>query len=148
MTIGKIVRLQPDDLHQLEDLLQSNGLPSQDCAEQGDIYYGIFDQDRLIAAGGLEPAAEYSLLRSVVVHPQYRGRGLAHAISEFLIGLAQVQGSLAVYLLTESAADYFGKLGFSQVSRDQVPAAIAQTRQFTSLCPDSASCLLIRLPRQ
>lgn len=141
-----IARLQPEQLPRLVDLLDSNGLPSQDCAERSDIFYGIIDRGRLIAAGGLEPAAEFALLRSLVVHPRYRGRGLARLMTEFLIAQAQAQGSQAIYLLTETAADYFEHLGFCRVSRDRVPAAIMRTRQFASLCPDSASCLLMRLP--
>ena len=145
MPIGSIVWLRPEHLNQLEALLNSNGLPGEDCAEQGDIFCGIFDHDELIAAGGLETADNYSLLRSIVVKPRYRGRGLARAIAEFLLERARLQGRAAVYLLTESAAEYFENLGFCHVTRTQVPDAIASTRQFSSLCPDSASCLMTTL---
>ena len=147
MPLGSIVRLQPDNLAQLEDLLRRNHLPTQDCAAQARNFYGIFDGDMLIAAGGLEPAADYALLRSVVVMEQYRASGLARKISEYLISLAESENRRAVYLLTETAAPYFQKLGFTPLSRAEVPAAIAQTRQFSVLCPDSASCLVMRLPR-
>jgi N-acetylglutamate synthase-like GNAT family acetyltransferase len=147
MPIGPIVRLRPAHLNQLEALLASNGLPAEDCAEQGDIFCGIFDRDELLAAGGLEAAADYCLLRSIVVKPHYHGRGLGRAIAEFLLEQARAQGKVAVYLLTETAAEYFEKLGFSQVERAHVPAAIASTRQFSSLCPDSARCLMTDLSR-
>jgi amino-acid N-acetyltransferase len=126
MPVGSIVRLQPGHLAQLEDLLCRNHLPTQDCVEQAQNFYGIFDRDMLIAAGGLEPAADYALLRSVVVMEQYRGSGLARKISAYLISQ---------------------KLGFSPQSRAEVPAAIAQTRHFSALCPDSASCLVMQIPR-
>jgi amino-acid N-acetyltransferase len=147
MPIDSIVRLRPDNLAQLEDLLCRNHLPIQDCAAQAQIFYGIFDGDMLIAAGGLEPAADYALLRSVVVMEQYRASGLARKISEYLINLAESEGRRAVYLLTETAAPYFQRLGFTPLSRAEVPAAIAQTRQFSALCPDSAICLVMRFPR-
>jgi len=142
-----IVRLQAAQLPQLQSLLAANDLPTDDCAEQGEHFYGIFDQRRLIAAAGLQPADEYFLLRSVVVSASYRGRGLARLLSEFLLRRAEAAGSPAVYLLTETAADYFGRLGFAAVARDRVPAAIAQTRQFASLCPDDARCMVVGLPR-
>ena len=85
MSTGPVVRLRSEHLNQLETLLSSNALPADDCAEQGDIFCGIFDGDELIAGGGLEPAGDYSLLRSVVVKPSCRGRGLARAISEYLL---------------------------------------------------------------
>ncbi len=90
MPLGSIIRLHSEHLKQLETLLSGNGLPADDCAEQADIFYGIFDHGELIAGGGLEPAGDYSLLRSVVVKPSYRGSGLARAISEHLLELARV----------------------------------------------------------
>ena len=145
MTIGEIVSLPFDCLPQLESLLAANGLPADDCAEQADIFYGIFDDGRLIAAGGLETAGDYALLRSIVVHPDYRGRRLARALCDFLLQRARGQEKIAVYLLTESAAGYFEKAGFVHQSRTQVPAEIAETRQFAALCPESASCLKLDL---
>lgn len=147
MHASPIVRLYPANLAQLEDLLSRNHLPAQDCAEQAQNFYGIFDGDMLIAAGGLEPAADYALLRSVVVMEQYRSSGLARKITDYLIDLAESEGRLAVYLLTETAAPYFQRLGFTPLSRAEVPVAITQTRQFSTLCPDSASCLVMQLPR-
>ena len=146
MPIGSIAWLSVDCLDQLESLLRNDDLPIEDIGECADIFCGIFDGDRLVAAGGLEPAGNFGLLRSVVVRSQYRGQGLARAIVEFLLEQAQLQGREAVYLLTETAAGYFENLGFSRVERAQVPAAIAQTRQFAAICPDSASCLMTGLP--
>lgn len=145
MPVGSIVRLRADDLSQLENLLLGNNLPAEDCAEQAQIFYGIFDDNDLIAAGGLEPAANVALLRSVVVHEQYRSRGLGKSIIEYLIRLADSEGRESVYLLTESAAAYFENLGFKRIERVEVPPAIADTRQFESLCPDTASCLKMTL---
>ena len=148
MPVSSIVRLQTANLAQLEDLLCLNYLPTQDCAAQVQNFYGIFDGDELIAAGGLEPAADYALLRSIVVKEQYRASGLGRSISEYLVSLAEAEGRQAAYLLTETAGSYFQKLGFTPLSRAEVPAAIAQTRQFSALCPDSASCLVMPLPRR
>jgi amino-acid N-acetyltransferase len=148
MPVSPIVRLQPANLAQLEALLRHNNLPTQDCAAPAQNFYGMFDGEELIAAGGLEPAANYALLRSIVVKKQYRASGLARNIAEYLISLAEAEDRQAVYLLTETAGSYFEKLGFTPLPRAEVPAAIAQTQQFSALCPDSASCLVMRLPRQ
>ncbi|MCP4471469.1 MAG: GNAT family N-acetyltransferase [Gammaproteobacteria bacterium] len=147
MPVGPIVGLRPADLAQLESLLGAHHLPYEDCAEQVQIFCGVFDGGELIAAGGLEPAAEYALLRSIVVQERYRARGLARSISEWLRRQAEAEGRVAIYLLTETAEDYFAKQGFEKVARDAVPAAIMRTRQFSSLCPDSASCMRMTLPR-
>lgn len=143
MPVGSIVRLRSGDLARLENLLHSNHLPTEDCAEQAQNFYGIFDGNDLVAAGGLEAAANYALLRSVVVQERYRNRGLARVMSEFLINQAHSEGRKAIYLLTETAETYFEKLGFSKLDRAEVPLEITSTRQFTSLCPDTASCMIM-----
>ena len=141
-----VVRLQQALLPQLQELLEANDLPSDDCSEQVENFFGIVEDDRLLAAGGLQPAGDYFLLRSVVVQPSCRGRGLAAALVKFLLARAVAAGSPAVYLLTETADGYFERLGFNGVAREQVPEAIRQTRQFASLCPDDARCMVIGLP--
>ena len=145
MSIGPITSLPPDRLPQLEALLSASGLPADDCAEQAEIFYALIDDGQLVAAGGLEKAGEYALLRSLVVHPDYRARGLARVLCEFLLRRAREQKMTAVYLLTETATAYFENLGFKQVERLQVPVEIQRTRQFSLLCPDSAACLVREL---
>ena len=148
MPVTRIARLRPADLHQLETLLRAHHLPTEDCAQQPQIFYGIYDGEQLVAAGGLEPAGEYALLRSVVVSQDYRARGLGRSITEYLLQRAESEGRAAIYLLTESAEDYFAARGFERVAREQVPEAVRRTRQFASLCPDSASCMRMTLPRR
>ncbi len=142
-----IVRLQTGDLPALCKLLTDSGLPADDCAAPQNQFFGIFDNRQLLAAGGLETADGYSLLRSLVVAPQHRGRGLARALTEFLLATTRARRCSAVFLLTETAAAFFETIGFVKIPRDQVPPAIAATRQFADLCPDSAECLMLPLTR-
>ena len=140
-----IVKLQPADLAQLQDLLQANQLPGDDCAEQLPALFGVFDQERMMAAGGLEVVGEYGLLRSIVVDSAYRGQGLATAITEFLLAEAERRGLHGLYLLTETAESYFTRFGFARVARSEAPAGIIATRQFADLCPDNASFMRLHL---
>lgn len=142
---AEIVALQADDLPALGELLTGSGLPADDCAGPQNQFFGIFENRRLVAAGGLEAAGSYCLLRSLVVAPRHRGRGLARAITGHLLVEARARQRTAVYLLTETAAAYFENFGFCKVSRAAVPAAIAATSQFVELCPDSAECLILPL---
>ena len=140
-----IVKLQATDLAQLEALLQANGLPIDDCADQLDAFFGVFENSRLVAAGGLEPAGDDALLRSIVVDSNYRSRGMAASITEFFIAEARSRSLQSIYLLTETAEDYFARFGFESVARDQAPTLIRQTRQFAGLCPGSASFMRLIL---
>jgi amino-acid N-acetyltransferase len=140
-----IVQLRRADLAQLEALLRANQLPADDCAEQAQRFCAIYKGDQLIAAGAIEAAEQYGLLRSVVVLEDCRGMGLARDITAHLLQCARDEGRLAIYLLTETAEAYFAALGFSSVPRTDVPLALTRTRQFSSLCPDSASCMYLPL---
>ena len=143
-----VVRLPAADLSQLQALLRENGLPGEDCAQHLPAFVGIFEASRLIAAGGLERAGNDGLLRSVVVDPAYRGRGLARRVTDYLIGEARRHGLDPVYLLTETTDDYFTRFGFARVPRDAAPEAVSQTRQFAGLCPDSAVFMRLTLDRR
>lgn len=145
--VDDIVKLSRDDLPSLRALLRANQLPDDDCDEQAEHFCALYRGAELVAAGGLEPAGSHALLRSVVVQPQWRGQGLAERITEHLLQRAEREGVTAVYLLTETAEGYFTRLGFQPVARGEVPSDIMKTRQFSTLCPDSASCLYLPLPR-
>ena len=142
-----IIPLRPTDLAQLEALLKDNHLPTEDCAQQAQHYCASYAGDELIAAGAIEPVAHYGLLRSVVVREGYRGQGLARQITSHLLNQARDEGRMAIYLLTETAQTYFADLGFVPTARADVPNAISLTRQFMTLCPDSASCMCLLLQR-
>lgn len=141
---GEITDLDPTDLPRLESLLRAQGLPADDCADQLQHFVGLYAGDCLIAAGGLEPAGDCGLLRSLVVTPDWRGRGLGRRLIQHLLARARARDYRAVYLLTETAAAYFLRHDFEPVERAGVPAAVAATRQFASLCPDNAVCLRYR----
>ena len=145
MPAASINGLKPGDLARLEKLLHDNHLPQQDCGDQLQHFYGLYEEKRLIAAGGLEPAGANALLRSIVVDQSHRSLGLGADIVEFLLRKAQAQDVEAVYLLTETAKSYFEKFGFTLIARDQVPGTIRKTRQFDSLCPQSACCMKLIL---
>ncbi len=142
---AEITDLDPADLPRLESLLQSQGLPTDDCRQQLEHFVAVYDGEQLVAAGGLEPAGNCGLLRSLVVVPDRRGQGLGARLTEYLLERARTRQFEAVYLLTESADSYFPRHGFEVVARAEVPPAVAATRQFASLCPDSAACLCHRL---
>ena len=142
---ASIIPLRRADLAQLEALLQDNHLPTEDCAEQAQHYCASYAGDELIAAGAIEPVAQCGLLRSVVVREDYRGRGLARRITTHLVDQARDEGRVAIYLLTETAQTYFADRGFLPMARDDVPKEVSLTRQFASLCPDSACCMYLPL---
>jgi len=95
--------------------------------------------------GGIEVHGADALMRSVVTLPPLRSRGIGQAIVRALEAEAVVMKCRAVWLLTTTAREFFGKLGYAAVDRADVPGAIRATAQFSSLCPDSATVMVRRL---
>jgi amino-acid N-acetyltransferase len=99
----------------------------------------------LVAVAGLEKSGSRGLLRSLAVRPERRGRGLGEALVSQSELAALIAGVREIYLLTPAAAGFFRRLGYQELSRTVVPAAIAAHPQFMGRCPASATCLGKRL---
>lgn len=135
-------------LSEARALLNGAGLPTRDLS---DTLLAHFVARRVngeaVAIGGLEPFGQYGLLRSVVTRPDCQGQGHAAAIVRDLEHAAAVAGIRELYLLTETAADWFRRRGYDDARRETAPEAIRASRQFSSLCPDSAALLHKTLQR-
>ena len=97
--------------------------------------------DAMMAYGGLEPLGEHVLVRSIAVLPAFRGKGIGRNIVPLLLYRAYRSGARTAWLLTDTAAPFFEKIGFRVVDRQAAPAAVLATRQTASLCPASAPLL-------
>lgn len=127
------------DLARIHELLTGAGLPREGVeANLRDFVVGV-DSGAILAAGGLERHGEEALLRSIVIAPSARGAGIGRALCERLLIKARELGVRRLYLLTESAAPFFERLGFVRFERDAAPEAIRATEEFASLCPASAT---------
>lgn len=132
-------RLRHTDLKNVLELLELCSLPIADLSpDKLDDFFGVYENGRLGALGGLELCGSDALLRSLATHPSRRGSGLAREIVTRLEEHARACGIHAIYLLTESASGFFERCGYRGVPRADAPRSIAATAQFTDLCPDSA----------
>ena len=95
------------DEQTLAALLSAEGLPAAEFAERSTHFEVIDDGDAVIAAAGLESHGAAALLRSVVVAPAHRGRGLARRLTELMVERARDLGHESLYLLTMDADAYF-----------------------------------------
>jgi len=55
---------------------------------------------------------------------------------------ARAVGIVHLHLLTTTASAFFSRHGYGAAERQSAPAAIAASREFTSLCPANASYLV------
>jgi amino-acid N-acetyltransferase len=127
-----------EDVPAVAALLAAEGLPDDGIADGITQFLVLDDGQGVVAAAGIEPYGASALLRSVVVAPACRGRGLARRLTERMLERARALGFGSLYLLTMDADAYFAGLGFTPVSRDEAPEEIRRCQQFTELCPDTA----------
>lgn len=104
----------------------------------------------VIGAAGIEiygtAGDAVGLLRSAVVDEKWRGHGVGAALTHELLAWAEHEALRAVYLLTETAADYWPRFGFERTARDEAPAAIMASHEWKQGCPASAVAMRRALP--
>jgi N-acetylglutamate synthase-like GNAT family acetyltransferase len=143
MTSCHIRPARPADREAVVALLLRAELPPEGLDEQfGDAYAVAEAEGRIVGAAGVEVYGGAGLLRSVAVDPQWRGRGLGAALTRERLAWAEARGLGDVYLLTSTAADYFPRLGFAPVARENVPEAVRRSVQFAGACPASAAVMV------
>lgn len=118
--------------------LAGAGLPASDLAAADQQFFGL---KAASAFGGYFVAGPDALLRSIVVPPSARRRGLGQAIVTALLQQLENQGIERAWLLTMTAAPFFERLGFIPVDRAMAPATISTTAQFQGVCPSSATLM-------
>ncbi|KAA3617783.1 MAG: GNAT family N-acetyltransferase [Calditrichaeota bacterium] len=125
------------DIPEIKKLLKDNDLPVADLTNEIDFYI-IKENSQVIAAGGLEHAGDYAILRSVVINDIYKGKGLGNDLTRLLIEKAKEENYTALFLLTMTAENYFPRFGFTRIARESAPDSIKNSSEFTTVCPDSA----------
>ena len=142
-----VIDLETTQLDQLAGLLGREKLPVSDLySASWFALCGIEDKDDVIAAGGLEQCGQALLLRSVVVAPSFRGKGLAQSIIGDLHSKARAAGFRNVYLMTLDAESWFEKnFNYEVMDRTNVPPDIAASSQFTHTCPGTASLMVVSI---
>ena len=129
------------DIDRVESLLEANDLPTDDVGSEEIRLFCARIDGELVGVGGLEVYGSTALLRSVAVVPSVRGEGYGTSLVRALEERAAALGASEVYLLTTSAAGFFRNRDYEGIEREAVPQSIRQTTQFSSLCPDSATCM-------
>ena len=125
----------------LRAALEQAGLPTSDLEEPGRLFFGLSDDRGLIGYIGLEGDGPDRLLRSLVILPHRRGLGLGRKLVTHLERCAAGEVE-RLHLLTTTAAPFFQANGYAGADRGAAPLAIASSREFTALCPASATYLV------
>jgi amino-acid N-acetyltransferase len=127
-------------------LLAAEGLPATDLTDEHlDHFFYIDPVGSPTALVGLEMVGTDALLRSLVVVPDARTKGVGSAIVRHAEDYAAARHVQAIYLLTTTAESFFNRLGYRRLDRAQAPPSIQSTREFASLCPASSAFMIKQL---
>ena len=131
------------DLPAVVQLLDAAGLPHRDVTASLLAHYLLASRDDvLLGAIGLEPAGPVGLLRSLVVAPAQRGRGLGAELTRALERHARSLGIAELYLLTTTAEPFFTRLGYRAIPRADAPPSIQQTTEYREICSTTSVCMV------
>jgi amino-acid N-acetyltransferase len=134
-----IERARPSDRTAIETLLVAAGLPLAGLEPALATAVVARESGEVVGCAALEPYGAAGLLRSVCVVEVLRGTGIGQRLVAEVESLAAETGVTTLYLLTETAAEWFARLGYSTVSRGDVPRDLAASPEFTDACPDTAA---------
>ncbi|MEW6225343.1 MAG: arsenic resistance N-acetyltransferase ArsN2 [Chloroflexota bacterium] len=135
----------PADLPAVRVLLTDASLPLDGVDEA--FGHGVVAESsgEVVGAAAIEPYGADGLLRSVVVASSLRRSGLGRSLVGAAEDAARALGIRDLYLLTETAIDWFPRLGYTPLARDAAPATIAASVEFTVSCKDTGVLMHRRL---
>lgn len=138
-----ITRAASDDFQDIISLLTQCNLVTEDISNNSIINFLIARNlnKQLVGIIALDQYSNVGLLRSLAVVKDYRNRGIAKILVKKIEEIAAEENLDSLYLLTESAANFFYKLGYRIISRDAAPSPITNSMQFLYLCPSSSTCM-------
>ena len=134
------------DVPGVRRLLRDCNLPEDGIEDQFTNSFLVAEYDgELIGVAAMEEYGSMGLLRSVAVVKACRSRAVGTHLVAGCLDHARRRGLTEVYLLTLDAQAYFESFGFAVLDRDRVPAEIANSREFDSVCPATASAMVLQL---
>jgi amino-acid N-acetyltransferase len=138
-TASALVRpARPEDWPAIEQLLAVRRLPTAGARAHLGTFLVAEQATALVGCAGIELYDDAGLLRSVAVDEGVAGRGLGTELVAASLDLGRRLGLRALFLLTTTAAGWFLRFGFESISREALPATLAESEELRGACPASA----------
>jgi amino-acid N-acetyltransferase len=133
------------DFASLCNLLEAEHLPTIDLHKELPHFFLKTMDDKIVGSIGLELYGKSALLRSMMVTPHHRNEGIASELIGELLSYAKKNGVHDVYLITNTAEEFFSRKGFIKINRTEVNKEILSSQEFNGLCPTSSAVMQIRI---
>jgi amino-acid N-acetyltransferase len=131
----------PEDLSKITELLEAASLPTLGVGEHLGTFLLAESEGISVGVIGLEVYGDVALLRSAVVAPTFRNRGVGHRLYEHNVDRARRLGVKRLILLTNTAEEYFHRKGFKTIDQRVVAGPIRSSVEFSGACPSHAACM-------
>jgi N-acetylglutamate synthase-like GNAT family acetyltransferase len=143
--IGDAMRpAQRGDMPAVRTLLASVELDEPARDDQFPSFYMLSNEEGIVGTVALDVLGDDAVLRALAVHTEFRGSGYGWMLADMAVSQARWRGVRRIYLLTESASDFFAaKFGFRVVDRSTLAKLVAASETFTA--PRGTNLVAMRL---
>lgn len=139
MQLDLILRdAQPADRPRGVALLRAAGLPLVGLPDDLMGFIVAEEGGKVVGLAGLEHYGSVGMVRSVVVHSDYRGMGYGEALLHATLDRAAQQRIETLVLLTTTAAAWFERWDFARIPWSELPEAVQRSPLVQEGCPASA----------
>ena len=133
------------DISPIKELLQACDLPVVGIEKQPSDFIIAEAQGNILGILGAVYDGNKALLRSFAVCEKKRGNGIGIALVKAMFNIMKSKEIIEIFLLTETAAAYFVKLEFSEISRGDIPKILLVESGLDQACPCASSCFSYKL---
>lgn len=138
-------RADINDAWPVKELLQASGLSTVRIEKQLTDFIVAEEQGKFFGILGAVYDGNKSLLRSFAVCEEKRNDGIGSALIKAMFSIMKAKKIIEVFLLTETAAAYFIKLGFLEIKREDIPQILLKESGLDLACPCSSRCFSYKL---
>jgi UDP-N-acetylmuramate: L-alanyl-gamma-D-glutamyl-meso-diaminopimelate ligase len=133
-----------EDMAAVRRVLAMTGLEEPARDDQQGSFFVLRNEDGVVGGVALEVLGDDAILRALSVDPKFRGAGYGWMLADTAVTQARWRGVRRIYLLTETASDFFAaKFGFRVVDRSTLSRQVAASEVFTR--PAGAQQIAMRL---
>jgi amino-acid N-acetyltransferase len=133
------------DVPEVKRLLESAGLPTAGLDDHLANLHLLEADGVILGAAAFEAYPPCALLRSLVVSETARGLGRGRELMQFVLSLVKRRGFSEAYALTTTIPDWLPRLGFEEIGRADLPAALGASAGLQGACPVTARVFRLKL---
>ncbi len=141
-----IIRLADNsDLPDILKLLAAYDLPAAGVEQHINNFFVATQDGKIVGTIGLEVYGHSGFLRSAAVHLNFQNKGIGTKLFNTLITYAKSLSLSDIFLLTNSAEEYFADKGFEMIKREEVATEVLNSEEFKDACPATAVCMYFKI---